>query len=175
MYGKIPNLPQIEYGRLNEPIALTSYAQLTGLHVKPCGLFVSLDENKGFLAASPDGLVGDNKIVEIKCPYSGRALTPHEIPARNRNFCCTFENDKLKLKRKHNYYYQVQGQLYVTQRQYCDFVIWTPKGISIETIEADKTFISNMVQKLELFYYKHYGPDLVDSRHSLNLVLRDTQ
>jgi hypothetical protein len=36
--------------------------------------------------------------------------------------------DIFKLKRNHDYFYQIRGQLHVTQRQYCYFVFWTPKG-----------------------------------------------
>ena len=34
--------------------------------VEPCGLFV--DTSKPFLAASPDGVVGQDAVVEVKCP-----------------------------------------------------------------------------------------------------------
>ena len=34
----------------------------------PCGLFIRSDY---YLAVTPDGLVGDNAIVEVKCPYTG--------------------------------------------------------------------------------------------------------
>lgn len=36
---------------------------------------------------------------------------------------------ELKLKTSHDYYYQVQGQLHITDRKYCYFAVWTPKGI----------------------------------------------
>nr|CAD7418951.1 unnamed protein product [Timema cristinae] len=38
------------------------------IDVTNCGLFV--DKDQPFLAASPNGLVGDNEIVEIKCPMT---------------------------------------------------------------------------------------------------------
>jgi hypothetical protein len=38
------------------------------------------------------------------------------------------------LKRTHAYYFQVQGQLLITGRQFCYFVIWTPKGLILEKI-----------------------------------------
>jgi len=36
---------------------------------------------------------------------------------------------KLKLKTSHDYYYQIQGQLHITERKNFYFVVWTPKGI----------------------------------------------
>jgi hypothetical protein len=73
--------------------------------------------------------------------------------------------DDGKLNKKHNYFFQIQGQLFVTKRKYCDFIVWTPKGINVEIIVADDQFIKNILPKLKDFYYKHYSPKLVDSRH----------
>lgn len=42
----------------------------------PCGLFV--DKMLMFLAASPDGLIDDDSIAEIKCPVSIKDYTPEE-------------------------------------------------------------------------------------------------
>jgi hypothetical protein len=82
--------------------------------------------------------------------------------------------DDGKLNKKQNYFFQIQGQLFVTKRKYCDFIVWTPKGINVEIIVADDQFMKNILPKLKDFYYKHYGPELVDSRHERNMKLRDT-
>jgi hypothetical protein len=67
------------------------------------------------------------------------------------------ENDqKLKLNKKH-FFFQIQGQLFVTQRKYCDFIVWTPKGINIETVETivvGDQFMKNILPKLKHFYFK---------------------
>lgn len=37
--------------------------------------------------------------------------------------------------------YQVQGQLHVVaDKDICSFIIWTPKGVSIEEIHRDRKF-----------------------------------
>lgn len=41
-----------------------------------CGLFV--DTENCFLAASPDGLVQDDGLIEVKCPSTAEKLTPEE-------------------------------------------------------------------------------------------------
>jgi hypothetical protein len=43
-------------------------------------------------------------------------------------------NQKLKFNKK--LFFQIQGQLFVTQRKYCDFIVWTPKRINVETVET---------------------------------------
>ena len=58
------------YGKEKEGEALAELNKFlteTGAgRVEPCGLFV--DTNKPFLAASPDGVVGSEAVVEVKCP-----------------------------------------------------------------------------------------------------------
>jgi hypothetical protein len=171
----VPRGPSLDYGKLNEAVARNEYATFSGSTVDECGFFVCTKKDWGFLGASPDGLVGENKIIEIKCPYSARYLHPLDIPKNIKTFYCSLDHDgKLKLNKKHNYFFQIQGQLFVTKRKYCDFIVWTPKGINVETIVADDQFMKNILPKLKDFYYKHYGPELVDNRHERNMKLRDT-
>ena len=44
--------------------------------------------------------------------------------------------------KNNNYYYQVQGQMHITQRTWCDFVIWTPQAseMVVERIAYDSQF-----------------------------------
>ncbi len=67
------------------------------------------DENKSF-SCSPDGLVGDDGGLEIKCPL------PHTHVAYLRA-------NKLPSK----YFAQVQGSLYVTGREWWDFMSFCPE------------------------------------------------
>ncbi|KAH9364067.1 hypothetical protein HPB48_014768 [Haemaphysalis longicornis] len=55
---------------------LSSYMQQTKRDVQPCGLFVDLEH--GFLAASPDGVVGKDRIVEVKCLLTSKGAEPME-------------------------------------------------------------------------------------------------
>lgn len=63
-------------------------------------------------------------------------------------------NDKtgnIELKKNHNYYYQVIGQLRITQRKICYFVIHTANWTNIQEIKYEEEFwINNMVEKLKL-------------------------
>ncbi|KAH7959070.1 hypothetical protein HPB49_008019 [Dermacentor silvarum] len=116
-----------EHGKQHESVALQLYATENETVIQPCGLFVDLEH--GFLAASPDGLVGTDRIVEVKCPLKSKEDEPLEA-ARN------FSDKKRKggapvLSRSHSYFYQVQGQLHVTRRSICDFVVYTTKGIHV--------------------------------------------
>lgn len=55
----------------------------------------------------------------------------------------------VQLKKDHSYYYQVMGQLHITRRPLCYFVIYTTKWIHIEKIVYDAEFWeTKMVGKL---------------------------
>ncbi|KAI8437861.1 hypothetical protein MSG28_012078 [Choristoneura fumiferana] len=121
------------YGNENEPIALKETEAALGVQVSPCGLYI-LEEHQ-YLGASPDGVIDEETIVEIKCPASAANMTPTEAILKKKiTFCVLDESDpqKIKLKQNHNYFYQVQGQLNITKKRYCIFVVWTPKGILFE-------------------------------------------
>ena len=53
-----------------------------------------------------------------------------------------------KLKRAHAYYTQVQGQMGCTGAQWCDFVVYTKKGMSIERIAFDRGYWVELQEKL---------------------------
>ena len=53
--------------------------------VEPCGLFV--DTNKPFLAASPDGVVGRDAVVEVKCPLKCADTSLDWLSGHDTTFC----------------------------------------------------------------------------------------
>ena len=73
------------------------------------------------LAASPDGVVDNETLVEVKCPYTSRdrPITHVTVPYSKLVDGC------LNLDTSHNYYYQIQGQLYCTGRMVCDLVVYS--------------------------------------------------
>jgi hypothetical protein len=102
----------------NEEKAKEKFEHITGLKVKKYGLFI--DKNKPFLAAYPDGLINSNAILEIKCPYSAREITIDEaIKNKIIDYLTINDENYIKIKTSHPYYYQLQGQLHVTNRDIC--------------------------------------------------------
>lgn len=84
------------------------------------------------MAASPDGLIdgvdGDS-ILEITCPPSIKEYTPMEAFERGLlNFMTVDTDGQLVLRTTDKRYYQVQGQLNISEKTYCYFVVWTPRG-----------------------------------------------
>ena len=120
-------IPALDWGIKNEKTARMQYleraaAQRDGLEYRPSGLHV----NPLFphLGASPDGLIcceccGEGT-VEIKCPFKYRHCKPKDV--QDPHFCLQPNSEGMSLSYSHGYYTQVQGQLAVCQRLFCDFV-----------------------------------------------------
>ena len=111
-------------------------------------------------AASPDGLVNDPTEcmgpLEIKCPYVLRDTKPTNISAltssQRNNLCCTLDScGRLQLKQSHAYYYQIQMQMGVVGREFCDFVVETWHGLSVQRIYHDVQFWNSLRNELITF------------------------
>ena len=122
----------ISWGITNEAEAVTAFETVTEMAVKETGLWLDLSE---ILGASPDGLVGDNALLEAKCPFKER-----KFEEASQQACFCLEKDVggfwLRLKNNHIYWDQVQGQLHLiggqlhlSGRQLCYFVVWTTKDM----------------------------------------------
>ena len=150
-----------------------AYQQRNGhpdLAVEKCGLFIS--EHNNWLAATPDGTVHDpcdlsspQGLVEIKNPFSAREKEIKEA-CTNTSFCLQMDKkaNSIRLKQRHDYYYQVQCQMYCTDTQWCDFVVRTNKDIHIERIYRDSKWWGLQLSKLRKFYYSALLPELACPR-----------
>lgn len=164
MYPKQFRSAATAHGIKYEPVALHEYQrymdkQGTPVTVFKCGLVV--DMNEPVLGCTPDSKVIDSGctepfgIAEVKCPHSKFLVTPKDA-CSDPNFCCIHTDAHCKLKTHHQYYYQVQGQLGITGTKWCDFIIYTQKGMSIERITLNNEFWRDLKQKLSTYYYNHF-------------------
>ncbi|XP_050054237.1 uncharacterized protein LOC126549366 [Aphis gossypii] len=115
LYRRVNN-----YGKDTEPEAIVALENQLKIKVNPCGLII--DENFPYLAASPDGIVDGDFIVEIKCPFGVKDTKTflEAINSKKLSFCRLSNNGKMELKLDHNYYYQVQGQMKISKRNLID-------------------------------------------------------
>ena len=97
----------MERGTQMEPEARRWYEMHRGVRVQQVGFCLRDDRQTG---CSPDGLVGEDGLVEIKCP----SLEQHIAYMRNP-----------KLLRA-DYRIQTQGELYITEREWVDLVSYHP-------------------------------------------------
>jgi len=110
-------LKAIEWGKTHEKVAIRRFSEKTGHAVEKTGIWL---EESGVLGASPDGLIGDEMAIEVKCLYNARHLHPDEAVSDPRNFrkwCIYRENGEWALDVEHDFYHEIQGSLYFTKRK----------------------------------------------------------
>ena len=146
-----------QHGIEMEPVAITRYMkhQHSNGHPDLCvcsaGFFVSTSHP--FLGASPDGSVYDPSnlndpygFLEVKCPYKACDITPADACLMSDFFCTVKDGTgNVKLKESHAYYCQIQGQMAIGCRPWCDFVICTNKGLNVECVSFNPTFWNNVL------------------------------
>lgn len=98
----------IVFGKEQEPIAIESFVEKTGFKWDQIG-FVAFGDYAG---GSPDGLINETDILEIKCPWAIETQLDYLLLT-----------DQWDLKRlKPDYYYQCMSNLLFTMKEKCHFV-----------------------------------------------------
>ena len=124
----------MDKGSETEQEARRFYEMVNDCEVKQVG-FVMRDE---WIGGSPDGLIGKDGLIEIKCPLSSTHI---EII--------------LSEKMPTLYIPQVQGLLWVTDRKWCDFVSLDPKVLSkpmfCVRVERDKEYFKKLAGEVGVF------------------------
>ncbi|KAK9702257.1 Ulp1 protease family, C-terminal catalytic domain [Popillia japonica] len=149
---KILNIPAVCHGRMYENNAREKYCSMYNTECHQSGL--QIHQEFPFLAGSPDGLRED-KLIEIKCPHKYRHINPNSVKLN-------FLNKLGALKPSCKYYYQIQGLLEICNRECCDLVIFTFKGIRVVKVQRSKKFWEDiMLPKLKAFYYFNFLPNVI--------------
>ena len=127
----------MEWGIEQEQYACIQYETREETFVTRTGFW--LHPTIKYLGVSPDRLVGDGGLVEVKCPNTTTHLG--------------YLFDK---KVPSNYYNQIQCQLWVTGRVWCDFVSYDPRlpkrnQLFVLRVERDDAFIATMQNEVHQF------------------------
>ncbi|XP_031550147.1 uncharacterized protein LOC116287598 [Actinia tenebrosa] len=155
----------VEHGKKFEPVALMEYQTLMKLKkmpvtVIPSGFVVS--KSHPVLGASPDGKIVDTGcsdcfgLAEVKCPWTKASVTPLDACSDPKFFMEKTGENICKLKTNHAYYAQVQGQMGITGAQWCDFIVYTKKGIYIQRVPFDVEFWEKLRDELTAYYFQHF-------------------
>lgn len=127
-----------EWGIGNEETALGQLEMIIAPPVYRCGFIVS--EKYPWLGASPDGLIGDDGVIEVKCPYG---IRDDEKPVFK------------PLADQPHYYAQMQVQMICTWRGWGVFYQWTPHGERLENCYVSGEWIRENIPKLRDFYGRY--------------------
>jgi len=125
------------WGTQTEPEARSAYEEATGELVTQVGFLKH--PTLAWVGASPDGCIGDDGLIEIKCPESTTHLEwrledrvpPEHVP-------------------------QIQFQLWTTGRQYCDFVSYDPRfpehlRLFIVRMKRNEEYIAMLAAEVQRF------------------------
>ena len=126
----------MQYGIDTEPEARNAYEFFSDNKVEEVGFIQHQDILMG---CSPDGLIGKNGGVELKCPYQSavhietllNGMPPEHIP-------------------------QIQTSMYVTGRKWWEFVSYDPRlphhlQLYIQQVKRDQDYIDTLERKVILF------------------------
>tara|TARA_R110002096_G_scaffold401229_1_gene598026 strand:- start:36 stop:659 length:624 start_codon:yes stop_codon:yes gene_type:complete len=132
----------MRWGTETEPQARSMYEVNNGFVSVVEVAFVEHNEQVGI---SPDGLIGDNGLLEIKCPNTTTQI--------KRALSDDYSSD---------YKAQIQMQLWVTEREWCDFVSFDPRldceaGYLQQRVFRDEEYIKEMKTKVYAFVEKMNG------------------
>jgi len=95
----------------------------------------------------------------FKFPSSKFNVTPEEV-CSDPNFRLELVNGSPRLtERNHEYYDQIQGQLAQNGATWCDFIIYTSRGLSIESIPFDKESWSYVRALLHRSCFRYFLPE----------------
>ncbi len=120
----------MERGKEMEPEARAMYELISGNKSEQVG-FISKDS----IGYSPDGLIGDNGLLEIKTklPHLQIAvLLADKVPPEHMA--------------------QLQGGLWVSEREWIDFVsYWPGLPIFIKRVDRDNEMIKTIIENVDIF------------------------
>ena len=127
----------MQWGTETEPLARAQYELKTGEMVNQVGFVVHpMIEQAG---ASPDGLVGSEGLIEIKCPNTSThldTLLAQKVPSK--------------------YITQMTWQMVCTGRKWCDFVSYDPRlpenlQLFVQRIELDEDYAKKLQNEVVMF------------------------
>lgn len=125
------------WGTETEPLARLAYEAKTGEPVFETGF--NAHPKIDWCGGSPDGLVGEDGLIEIKCPESAT-----HIEAILDRICPT------------EHLPQIQGNLWITGRKWADFVSFDPRfpkhlQLVIVRVARDDAYIAGMAEQVQTF------------------------
>ena len=127
----------MQWGTETEPMACAAYESRSGNLVTATGLVVHPEIEMA--GASPDGLIDDDGLIEIKCPLTAThidTLLGKSVPGK--------------------YVTQIHWQMACTGRSWCDFVSFDPRmpeemQLFIKRVERDDKLVQELEKEVKLF------------------------
>lgn len=125
--------PATAWGTAMEPQAIMDFEMESGEKVSAAP-FIPYDD---WLGASPDGLVSDNRLIEVKCPYGLRDAKDPVFKTINE---------------QPHYMAQMQIEMLCADRDQCWFYQWAPHGDLLRLVHRDPEWLNHHLPILRQFH-----------------------
>lgn len=184
LYPKPINTPAMMIGRNWEGKALHRYGtmmeeQHEGFLLSKSGFFVSQDIHLG---ASPDGLVSckchQPGLVEIKCAVKHWNKDPKSREVMEALPYLVKSEKSYVMNTNHKYYSQVQFQMGVTGRKWCDFVVFTALCVMDDVppfvlrVDFDEVAFKRVATACTEFWFQHMIPEMLEGKLKVTVPIQ---
>lgn len=158
-----------KWGKTNESLAINVIVRemkKTHFNLKCSQSGFIINANEPHIGASPDGVITCDchgvYPLEIKCPYSLKHTTDLKTDLLGmKNAYVNLQNGNLELNTSHEYYYQVQMQMHVTNSQIGLFGVWCPSEFLYIFVKRDDIFLTQRLKLADEFFKKVLLPELI--------------
>lgn len=147
------NAAPLSWGKEHEEdakVAYEMYMAEQGQHVFVERVGFVQHKTLDWVGSSPDGLVGEHGIVEVKCPWNSMHHLMTIINAsKTLAAALSLSNDMPLVAVPEEHLPQIQGNLWVLERQWADFVSFDPRmpphlQLYVARVERDEAFIKTL-------------------------------
>ncbi len=114
-----------------------------------------------YIGASPDLLIDCEchgpGLCEIKCPKS----ICDQLPT-HQNYKHLIDKDGVvKLSHGSQYFTQIQGQMGITRKKYCDLFVYTAHGYHLERVDFHSVFWDKLLFNVDYFWKTYVAVELL--------------
>lgn len=171
--GKKQEFPAILYGKQNEHKAIAAAVKIfkqekhDNFKGRKCGLVISPDYP--YFAASPDFFFECDccklVVVEAKCPFklddSNRDAGINSLLNRQHPYITQDTEGNIVMNHKHEYYFQIQMQMFLSKATYGIFVVWAPKFTLFLKEQKDYVFWEENEERAARFFKSVLTPEIL--------------
>ena len=92
---------------------------------------------------------------------STRLIDPKEAALQKK---CFLDGENWTLSPQSEFYHQIQGNMAITNTNWCDLIIYTKKGIHVTRVKFNEQFWINLEDNLVQFYLEHVIPYILRNK-----------
>ncbi|XP_062704872.1 uncharacterized protein LOC115267337 [Aedes albopictus] len=169
----VQELPATLHGKRNEhkgiaaAINMFKYKNHENFSSRKSGLIVN--PLYSYFAASPDFIFEcsccTKVVVEVKCPFKFEKFSREEginsLLNRQHPYIVRESVDNIALNHNHEYYYQIQMQIFLSNASYGLFVIWAKNFTLFIKVNKNDAFWQEKSQKAEQFFENVLAPEII--------------